>query len=112
VWVMMIAISSPVWQMKPSINRPLQIAFATSPSTVAIMREDGFVWPTDRANVSLDDRKSELHEHSSPRTVSASASALAAPGARRCSFPETSVAAIGSKHPVHPVCRDHAEFLL
>jgi hypothetical protein len=42
---MMIAMSSPVWQTKPSIKRPLQIAFATSPSTAAIMREDGFVCP-------------------------------------------------------------------
>jgi hypothetical protein len=41
----MIAMSSPVWQTKPSIKRPLQIAFATSPPTVAIMRVDGFVCP-------------------------------------------------------------------
>jgi hypothetical protein len=42
---MMIAMSSPVWQTKLSISRPLSIAFATSPSTVAIMRADGFVCP-------------------------------------------------------------------
>jgi hypothetical protein len=30
--------SSPVWQTKPSIKRPSSIAFATSPSTVAIKR--------------------------------------------------------------------------
>ena len=36
VCVMMIAMSSPVWQTKPSTSRPSPIAFATSPSTVAI----------------------------------------------------------------------------
>jgi hypothetical protein len=41
----MIAMSSPVWQTKPSIKTPLSIAFATSSLTVAIMRADGFVCP-------------------------------------------------------------------
>lgn len=62
--VMMIAMSSPVWRTKPSIRRRLSIAFATSPSTVSPDHaRRRFRMSADGANVSLDDRKGESHEH-------------------------------------------------
>ena len=87
---MMIAMSSPVWQTKPSISRPSPIAFATSPSTARHHACRRFRMPADGADVSLDDRKSESHEHSL-RPAQRGASALAAPGRRRCSFAEKNV---------------------
>src|SRR5260370_11397407 len=67
-----------------------------------------FRMPADGANVSLDDRKSECHEHSSePAQLSASASALAAPGRLHWSFVErTSDVPMGSTQgygPLQPV---------
>ena len=45
----------------------------------------------DGAYVSLDDRKSESHEHFLRPAQRSAASALAAPGRRRCSFAEKNV---------------------
>ena len=87
--VMTIAMSSPVWQMKPSISKPLQIAFATSPSTVAIMREDGFVCPpTEPTSALMTERVSLMSIP--PRSAAQRLGACCA-GARRCSFAERNV---------------------
>lgn len=107
--VLMIAMSSPVWQMKPSISRPLQIALATSPSTVAIMREDGFVCPpTEPTSALMTERVSIM----SVSPISA-ARRLRLRRARRCSFADKNVRRSDRFHaPVHPVAGIMPSFAL
>src|SRR6266403_3603051 len=108
---MTIAMSSPVWQMKPSISRPLQIAFATSPTTVAIMREDGFVCPPTEPTSALMTERVSLMSIPPTRAAQRLGACRAGHGAAH-SRTKTSVAAIGSTHPVHPVAGIMQSFAL
>src|SRR5258706_8386082 len=99
--------------MKPSISRPLQIAFATSPPTVAIMREDGFVCPPTEPTSALMTERVSLMSISPIRAAQhlGLGACCAGHGAAH-SRTKTSVAAIGSTHPVHPVAGIMQSFAL
>jgi hypothetical protein len=69
--------------------------------------------PADRADVSLNDRKSESHEHPSQQHSSTPRPRrLLRRGLRRCSFAEKNVCRCDRFHVSRSSdCRDHAEFL-